>query len=339
MKNIKTLSFKNPFILESGQSIENLKITYSTLGAYSENSKVIWVCHALTANSDVADWWSGLFGPGDYFDQEQYFVICANVLGSCYGTTGPLSFNIHDKPYFLDFPEITTRDMAAAHMLLRNELQIGQIDLLIGSSLGGQQAQEFAYLLKDDLKSLVLIATNAFHSSFGIAFNESQRLAIQADSTFGQEIENGGQQGLIAARSIAMLSYRSYEGYCATQVEEDINKTGDFKAASYQRYQGKKLADRFNAYSYWYLSKAMDSHNIGRNRQSSEKALREIRAGTLIIAITSDLLFPVSEQQYLANHIPGASLEIMDSMFGHDGFLVETKTVEKIIDNFLKTKK
>jgi homoserine O-acetyltransferase len=327
---------QDDFLLENGKKIKNLEIQYHTFGTYSESKNVIWVCHALTANSDVSDWWNGLFGQNQYFDDANNFVICANVLGSCYGTTGPLSKNEKNEIYYLDFPEFTTRDLARIHLLLKDELKISNIDLLIGSSLGGQQAQEFAILLKDNLKKLILIATNAFHSPFGIAFNEAQRMAIQADPTFLQFTEKGGEAGLIAARSIAMLSYRSYEGYLKTQSENDRHKTSDFRAASYQKYQGEKLAKRFNAYSYWYLSKAMDSHHVGRNRISVESALKEIRAGTLVIGISSDILFPVSEQKYLADTIPNAQLEIIDSIFGHDGFLVETEVLEQIIDNFLK---
>jgi homoserine O-acetyltransferase len=327
---------QDDFLLENDKKIKKLEIQYHTFGTYSESKNVIWVCHALTANSDVSDWWNGLFGQNQYFDDANNFVICANVLGSCYGTTGPLSKNENEEIYYLDFPEFTTRDLARVHLLLKNELNISKIDLLIGSSLGGQQAQEFAILLKENLKKLILIATNAFHSPFGIAFNEAQRMAIQADPTFLQFTEKGGEAGLIAARSIAMLSYRSYEGYLKTQSENDRHKTSDFRAASYQKYQGEKLAKRFNAYSYWYLSKAMDSHHVGRNRISVESALKEIRAGTLVIGISSDILFPVSEQKYLADTIPNAQLEIIDSIFGHDGFLVETEVLEQIIDNFLK---
>ena len=335
MKQLNTFHFPGEFSLESGTTLPNLEITYHTFGTLTPTSKVIWVCHALTANSDVSDWWNGLFGEGDLFDQPENFIVCANIIGSCYGSTGPLSSHLPESHSYLKFPLITPRDMANAHQLLKNELGIDKINLLIGSSLGGHQAQEFSLLLKDKLEKLVLIATNAKHSPFGIAFNESQRLTLLADETFGQEIPEGGQKGLKAARSIAMLSYRSYDGYLKTQSEVSNEHIDGFKASSYQDYQGQKLVNRFNAYSYWYLSKAMDSHNIGRNRGSIEQALNQISAKTLVIGITSDLLFPVSEQAFLAKHIPNAQLEIIDSIFGHDGFLVETKTLENILINFL----
>ena len=335
MSKLLTFQHSSEFILESGDSFNSISIAYHTYGTLTSHCKVIWVCHALTANSDVADWWNGLFGKGDLFDREEYFVVCANILGSCYGTTGPLSEELPEEQRFLHFPLVTTRDMAKAHILLKNALGIDHIHLLIGSSLGGQQAQEFAYSLKDKLTKLVLIATNAKHSPYGIAFNESQRLTLLTDPTFEENRIDGGQKGLKAARSIAMLSYRSYDGYLQTQSETELDKVSDFKASSYQNYQGQKLVNRFNAYSYWYLSKAMDSHNIGRGRLSIEKALHEITADTLVVGITSDLLFPVSEQAILAKHIPNGKLEVIDSIFGHDGFLVETKTLEKTLINFL----
>jgi homoserine O-acetyltransferase/O-succinyltransferase len=335
MKQVNTFHFSSEFLLESGSSLPNLEITYHTFGSLTPTSKIIWVCHALTANSDVSDWWNGLFGEGDLFDKPENFIVCANIIGSCYGSTGPQSNPLPDSLRYLKFPLITPRDMANAHNLLKTELSIDKIHVLIGSSLGGHQAQEFAFILQDKLEKLVLIATNAKHSPFGIAFNESQRLTLLADETFEQEIPEGGQKGLKAARSIAMLSYRSYEGYDKTQSEDTNDKSDNFKASSYQAYQGQKLVNRFNAYSYWYLSKAMDSHNLGRNRGSVEKALSQIPADTLVIGITSDLLFPVSEQAFLAKHIPNAQLEIIDSIFGHDGFLVETKTLENILINFL----
>lgn len=322
--------------LENGENLSDLTIAYHTIGKFIPGkSKVVWVCHALTANSDVAEWWEGLFGHEKFFDKEEYFIVCANIIGSCYGTTGPLCYNEKKERHFLDFPLVTTRDMAHAHDLLRAHLGIESLYLLIGSSLGGQQAQELAILLGEKAENLVLIATNAVHSPFGIAFNEAQRLALLADPSFTGCDYNGGKQGLRAARSIAMLSYRSYAGYAQTQSEESLEILHGFKAASYQRYQGYKLANRFNAYSYYSLTKSMDSHNVGRNRESIEAALKLIPAKTLIVGISSDLLFPVSEQQFLQKHIRDSSLVVIDSIFGHDGFLVETFQLEKLLGDFL----
>jgi homoserine O-acetyltransferase len=201
--------------------------------------------------------------------------------------------------------------------------------------MGGQQAMEWAILQPNLFKKLVLLATNAQHSPWGIAFNESQRLAIYADSSWSERRHDAGQAGLSAARSIALLSYRNYQTYQSRQSEDTDEKIDDFKASSYQRYQGLKLVRRFNVLSYLILSKAMDSHNVGRGRESREKALNQIRAKTLVIGITSDILFPPSEQQFLARHIPDAQYIEIDSPYGHDGFLVETEKISAILKDFL----
>jgi homoserine O-acetyltransferase len=324
-----------PFLLESGEQITDLQITFHTYGNFNPNkNNVVWVCHALTANSDVFDWWKGVFGPKDLFNPEEHFIVCANILGSHYGTSGPLNTEVNGEQLLDRFPFITTRDMAKAHEELRKYLGIEKIILLIGASLGGQQALEWSVEHPERFDQLILIATNARHSAYGIAFNETQRLAIFADQTFGNGPE-GGRYGLITARSIAMLSYRSYDGYAKTQTNPGNHTTDDFLAASYQRYQGEKLMKRFNAYSYVALSKAMDAHNLGRKRASVEIALQQIKARTLVIAIESDLLFPVKEQEYLVEWIPNAVLGKIDSDFGHDGFLVENKQLTDLISDFL----
>jgi homoserine O-acetyltransferase len=327
---------EEPFKLENGVLLNKLRIAYHTYGNLnSEKNNVIWICHALTANSDVFDWWKGIAGEDAYFNPNEHFIVCANIIGSCYGTTGPLSDDDYGQKWFDDFPQITTRDIANAHDLLRNHLGIQKINVLIGSSLGGQQAMEWAIINPSLFENLILIATNAFHSPYGIAFNESQRLAIQADSTYHHRSENGGQKGLIAARSIALISYRSYDGYLKTQSELNQEKTDDYLASRYQRYQGWKLANRFNAYSYVALSKTMDAHNVGRGRESVEKALSLIQARTLVIGISSDGLFPPREQEYLAKYIPKSSYKLIDSIFGHDGFLVENAKLIEIFKSFL----
>ena len=336
MTKVKIYRHQKSFQLENGFVFEGLNVAYHTYGKLNaQKNNVIWVCHALTANSDVFDWWKGIFGENDLFNPHEHFIVCANILGSHYGTTGPLNYPSEERPLLNDFPTFTTRDLARIHDLLRLELGIEKIQLLIGASLGGQQAMEWAIEQPGCIEKLVLIATNARHSAFGIAFNETQRQAIYTDSTFGNRNVEGGKCGLKTARAIAMLSYRSYEGYLKTQTSANNHLTDDFPAASYQRYQGEKLANRFNAYSYVLLSKAMDSHNVGRKRASIEIALQFIKARTLVIGIDSDLLFPVSEQAFLAEWIPDAHLARIDSDFGHDGFLVEHKQLSDLLSDFL----
>lgn len=331
-----SIKINAPFQLENGQSIENLKVAYHTYGRLnSKRNNVIWVCHALTANSDVFDWWSGLFGLGEFFDPDKYFIICPNALGSCYGTTGPSSTLENKRPLLDGFPEVTIKDLANVHEILRKELKLESIYALIGASMGGQQALEWSIKQPSLFKTLILLATNASHSPYGIAFNESQRLAIKADPSFGNFNIDGGRNGLIAARSIALLSYRSYKGYENTQSELTNEVKSDFKSSSYQRYQGEKLAKRFSAYSYVTLSKAMDSHNVGRGKKSIKHALNLIKAKTLVIGITTDNLFPLSEQKFLARNIHNCQFYEMHSEYGHDGFLIETPKIERVLEDFL----
>ena len=338
MNTVTIYKHTKPFDLESGKKITDLEIKYHTYGTLNTNKdNVIWVCHALTANSDVFDWWKGLFGDNCLFNPKEHFIVCANVLGSNYGTTNPLSLNkATGLPYFLSFPDFTVRDLAKSHQILADHLGLNQIGLVIGGSLGGQQAMEWAILEPKRIKKMVLIATNAQHSAWGIAFNESQRLAITSDRTFYTQTPSGGSKGLKVARSIALLSYRTYGTYAATQLDENSDKINDFKAASYQNYQGEKLVNRFNAYSYWYLTKAMDSHHVGRKRHSVEDALKQIQAKTLVIGIVNDILFPIEEQQFLAKSIPHARFTELNSLYGHDGFLIETEILTEQIGNFIK---
>jgi homoserine O-acetyltransferase len=323
-------------ILESGEQLEDLSIAYTTYGTMAaDGSNVIWVCHALTANADPAEWWPGLVGEGRFYSPDQYFIVCANVLSSCYGTTGPASkVPNHHRNYFWEFPQVTIRDMVLVHELLRQHLGINHIHTLIGGSLGGMQVLEWTISNPELFQHVVMLATNARHSAWGIAFNESQRLAIKADPTWNENHPKAGAAGLKAARAIALLSYRGYETYDRSQTEDDFNKIDHYKASSYQNYQGEKLVNRFSVHSYWYLTKAMDSHNIGRGRGNVETTLQAIQNKTLVIGISSDILFPVSEQKYLADQIPNAVYQEIDSFYGHDGFLIETEKIEELIKAF-----
>ncbi|MEI5983949.1 UNVERIFIED_CONTAM: metX [Trichonephila clavipes] len=336
--SLKIFEYGQEFPLESGKKLPNIQIAYHTYGELNaDKSNVIWVCHALTANSDVFDWWPGLFGEEELFNDKEYFIVCANVLGSHYGSTNPLSINPETaEPYYLDFPQFTIRDIIHGHDLLAAHLGITEINTLIGGSLGGQQVLEWAASKTIKIHNLIAIGTNAFFSPWGIAFNESQRLALTADPSFYEKRPDAGLNGLKAARSMALISYRTYNAYGVTQVESDHDKTDQYKASSYQSYQGDKLVKRFNALSYWYLTKAMDSHHLGRSRGAVEEVLHGIQGiNTLVIGIPSDVLFPPQEQEFIAKNIPNAEYYELHSFFGHDGFLIETKTLTQVIGNFL----
>ncbi len=332
--------YQGDFVLEAGGVLHGFQLKYTTLGSLSSaRDNVIWVCHALTGNSDVTSWWSGFFTEGSPFDPRDYFVISANSLGGCYGSTGPLSIDPKKgKPFYHDFPAVTNRDIVRAFDLLREELNLQQVHTVVGGSLGGQQALEWAVQRPEVFRHVIPIACNAVHSSWGIAFNEAQRMAIAADSTWKENDARAGIEGMKAARAMGMISYRAYQTFAETQAEKNADKLDDFRASSYQRYQGQKLANRFNAFTYWALSKAMDSHHIGRGRGSAEKALAHIKARTLVVAIESDILFPLVEQKFIAKHIPGAELEVLHSLYGHDGFLADVETLKEIVKKFYQQK-
>ncbi len=338
--SLQVYKHKAPFKLESGKFLPEIELSYTTLGKLNETKdNVIWITHALTANSNPEEWWSGLVGKGKFYNPEKHFIVCANVLGSNYGSTNPLSVNPNNgNKYYHNFPEITIRDIVKSFELLRQHLGINKIYTLLGGSLGGQQAVEWAIQKPQLIENLFLIATNAQHSPWGIAFNETQRLAIKADRTWFSYSDDAGLKGLKAARAIALLSYRNYNTYQATQEDNEENG-GDYKAASYQNYQGDKLVNRFNAYSYWHLTKEMDSHHVGRNRGGIKQALGLIKANTLVVAINSDILFPVSESVTLHENIKNSELEIIDSLYGHDGFLIETEQLKTIFENFYFSQK
>lgn len=335
----KIYNYPHPFTTEGGYTFPSLTIAYDTYGTLNEDkSNVIWVCHALTANSDVADWWPHTVEEGCFLDPSKYFTVCANFLGSHYGTTGPLSVNPQTgEAWYGDFPQITVRDMVRVHQLLAEHLSIKRVKVLIGSSIGGFQSIEWAVMQPDFAEKAIFIATAPRVMAWVAAFNESQRMAIELDPTFGQRTESAGLDGMAVARSIALLSYRGGVAYNVAQEDiEPDNASFTRRVHSYQRYQGDKLRRRFNAYSYYRLSQAVDSHNIGRGRGKVEDVLRSIKAKTLVVAITSDILFSPAEHQILVNNIPDVEYHTLDSIFGHDGFLVEHQALNKIILNFIK---
>ena len=334
----KDFIYTGGFTFESGEKLDLLKINYHTYGTFDEKkNNVVWVCHALTANSNPISWWQGLVGDNFLYNPEEYFIVCANILGSCYGTSGPVETDPKTgKPYYLSFPQVTIRDMVNAHELLRVHLGITQIHTCIGGSLGGQQVLEWSIMNPTLISNSIIMASNAFHSPWGIAFNEAQRMAIKSDPTWKDNSIDAGKTGMGAARAMALLSYRTYETYKKTQSEETCELKEGFKAVSYQQYQGEKLVKRFNCHSYLYLTHAMDSHNVGRGRGSVEKALATIKSRTLLIGIESDILFPPSEQEYIQQRVEGAVYKGIKSLYGHDGFLIETEEIAGIIRDFYK---
>jgi homoserine O-acetyltransferase/O-succinyltransferase len=335
---LHSVTWKKPFPLESGEALESITLAYTTYGRLNAaGDNAVWIVHALTANADPLEWWPGLVGPGKPLDPSRYYIVCANNIGSCYGSTGPMEIRPSTgKPYGRHFPLVTTRDMARAYALLKEHLGIGKIHLGIGGSMGGQQLLEWAIETPDHFEHIVLLATNARHSAWGIAFNATQRMALEADPSFGGDRPEDGAHGMEIARAIGMLSYRCYQTYGHTQTDTD-DRLDEFRASSYQAYQGRKLRLRFNANAYYTLSKAMDSHHVGRGRGSVDEALGRVKARTQVVGIDSDVLFPVEEQRLLADKIPQAHYHQISSIYGHDGFLIEYDALNPIIEKFIKS--
>ena len=340
------------FAFEAGGSIDHLEVVYHTSPReYHKGDRVVWLCHALTANSDPLDWWPEMVGEGRWVDPERDFVVCVNIFGSAYGTTGPRSIknkelrikNCSDEPTqnskfkiqnYLDFPKFTVRDTARLFTLVRKHLGIEQVDMLVGSSIGGFHALEWAIMEGEVIQKAAFIATAPRVSAWLSAWMEVQRMALEADPTFREcKSLEGGRKGLEAARAISLISYRSFDGYNLTQYETDDDCLFASRAASYERYQGAKLVNRgFDAYSYYYLLHCVDSQNVGRHRGGVAKALAEIKAKSIVISITSDGLFPPCESREWAKHIPRAEYYEIESRFGHDGFLLETDQITKILN-------
>jgi homoserine O-acetyltransferase/O-succinyltransferase len=331
---------QEPLALESGEIIPEFQLAYTTYGSLNqEKSNVIWVVHALTGDSKAADWWGGLLGEGKFFDPSDHFIICANLLGSNYGSTNPFSINPETgEAYYYDFPQISPRDLAESLERLRAHLEFEHIHTLIGGSLGGQVALEWSVTLGKRLNHAVILASTAKTSPWVIGFNETQRMAIETDCTWGERNEEAGKRGLETARAIAMLSYR-HQGDFSIKQSEATEKLDGFRASSYLRYQGQKLAKRFNAFSYWFLTKAMDSHDLGRNREGVDAALAQIEAKVLAIGVNSDLLFLPEESQYICQKVKWGTYKEINSTAGHDAFLIEFEQLASLLQSFYQDTK
>lgn len=326
----------SPFALELGGVLPRLTIAYHTYGTLNDRrDNAVWVCHALTANSDVADWWPHTVEKDCFLDPDKHFVVCANILGSHYGTTGPLTPDPYSgQPLFADFPRLTIRDMARAHALLADALGLATIHTLVGSSVGGFQALEWAALEPQRFRHMVLIATDAKASPWTIAIDETQRMAIKADASYGQRRPDAAAAGLAAARAIGMLTYRGPQGYNRTQQDPPhLPLSAPHRASTYQAHQGEKLCRRYNAYSYVTILDAFDTHDIGRGRGGVDAALASLTMPTVVIGITSDIIFTPTEMARLASRLPNARYVEIDSEMGHDGFLVEHEQLNRILNS------
>lgn len=334
--NITTLN--QTWKTESGFDFSTIDIAWNSWGTLNKTrDNVILICHALTGNSNAEDWFSGLFESDGIIDLDKHFVLCINNLGSCYGSTSPTSiYPFSGKAYQADFPKITIRDIVRHQQLLLNFLGIKGIELAIGGSMGGMVALEFG-LMDNRVQSTALLAMGKAHSPWAIGISHAQRQAIYADQYWNNGYYDPvfpPTKGLSAARSLAMITYRSAQNY-ESKFRRDINETNNkFEVESYLEYQGEKLTTRFDTNSYICLTEAMDSHDVSRNRGSFKDVLHQLKKPSLIIGVDSDLLYPVHEQMELAELIPHSEYKEITSNYGHDAFLIEFKQINHHLKSF-----
>mmetsp|Transcript_3964 Transcript_3964/g.6231 ORF Transcript_3964/g.6231 Transcript_3964/m.6231 type:complete len:403 (-) Transcript_3964:192-1400(-) len=334
------------FQLECGKTLKSPQVCYKTWGTLNEQKdNAMVVCHALTGNADLESWWGGLLGPGKPFDTDKYFVVCANVVSSCYGSTNHASTDPDTgKPYGRYFGPVTVRDSVGMHLAMVQGLGVRGIQAVIGGSLGGMQALEWLLLGGPLVKAGVVIGCGATHTSWQIAVSEAQRQAIYADPRWAgghYPPEHPPLKGLSVARQIAMVTYRSSEGYHRkfgreVQPHPEAHEGEAFSVRSYLEYQGEKFLSRFDPLSYVQMTELMDSHDVGRGRGGVDQALASVQQPTLVIGIDSDILYPLWMQEELAEKIPGADLKIVRSIDGHDAFLLEQEQISGFINDFLQ---
>jgi homoserine O-acetyltransferase len=343
------------FPLASGEALRPLTLRYALYGKLNQaRDNAILVCHALSGSAQVADWWPGVVGPGCSIDTERYCIIGVNVIGSCYGSTGPSSLNPETgKPYGGNFPLITIRDMVQAQaQLLREQLGIEHLHTVIGGSLGGMQALQWAVDYPESVQRCIAIGATPL-SAMGLALNHLQRYAIQSDPNWKQgeyAADGGPAAGLSLARAIAMCSYKSAQLFDERFARRPNERGGEdphrslaerFDVAGYLDYQGKIFVDRFDANTYLALSKAMDTFDFAIGYGSEEAAFRRIRARVLLVGISSDWLFPPKDVCDLSRRMLSAGVSTryleLSSGHGHDAFLAEPDAVRAIIGPEIET--
>ncbi len=329
-----------PFTTEFGGFLPSVRVAYRTWGKLNaRKDNVVLICQALTGSADADGWWEGMFSQGGAFDESVDFIICSNVLGSCYGTTGPVSLNpLTGSHYGPDFPLITIRDMVEVQRLLLAGLGINRVKLAVGASLGGMKVLEWGALYPDVVQALMPMGASGRHSAWCIAQSEAQRQAIYADRDWNDGWYTFGHppaRGLAAARMMAMCSYRSFENFQIRFGREFQEGTKTFKAESYLHHQGRKLVERFDANTYITLTKAMDMHDLGRGRGAYEDVLRSMHLPVEILSINSDILYPKEEQEELARFMPKSNILYLDEPYGHDAFLIDVEKVSRMVRDFL----
>ncbi len=353
-----------PFALDGGSTLRDIDVAYETWGSLDATaSNAVLVCHALTGDSHATGpsgpghpsegWWDGLIGPGRPLDSNQYFVVCVNVLGGCQGSTGPASTDpATGEPYGSRFPVVTIRDMVRTQAAVADHLGIAQWLAVVGGSMGGMQALEWGIIYPHRTRAVVAIATTATASAQQIAWSAIGRNAVILDPKWrgGDYYDaapgEGPHQGLALARELAQITYRTGEVFdqkfgrgWVDPMDDRFTLWQRFDVEGYLDYQGAKLVRRFDANSYLVINRAMDLHDVGRGRGGIEAGLRRIVAPCLIMSISSDSLYPPSQQQHLRDVLAAqgtpCQYHVLDSPDGHDGFLLEIDQVGRPLTDFL----
>jgi homoserine O-acetyltransferase/O-succinyltransferase len=364
----RSVRLPGPLRLDSGATLAPVDIAYETYGTLdADKANAILICHALTGDQHVASihpitgkpgWWERAVGPGKPIDTQRHFIICANVLGSCLGSSGPASEDpATGLPYAMRFPVITIADMVRAQLMLLDHLGIARLKCVIGGSMGGMQALAWPTLFPDRVEAAVVIAATARHSAQNIAFHEVGRQAIMADPRWrgGEYYADGNAPaaGLAVARMAAHITYLSEAGLTEKfgrrlQARPDspngaktFGFDADFQVESYLRHQGISFVERFDANSYLYITRATDYFDLAEDHGGSlARAFAQTGARFCILSFDTDWLYPTAESRNIVHalHAAGrrASFVELSSPFGHDSFLLDAPEMNRIIDGFLK---
>ena len=332
------------FVLEDGTVLSDPPVAYKTWGKLNNSAdNAVIICHALTGDCNADSWWSHLVGPGKSIDTNKFFVVCANTIASPYGTVSPITTNPETgSKYGKNFPISSIRDTVNLHKKLLDKLGVKGVAFCIGGSMGGMQALEWSFF-EDFVKGLIIIGTSGRHSAWCIAWSETQRQAIYKDPNWkdgSYSSDSGPDAGLAIARMIAMISYRSFESFGKRFGREKAKQGSDqlFSVETYLHHHGDKLVDRFDANCYVRLTQSMDKHDISRERGNYFDVLSQIKQPALIVGIDTDILYPLSEQKELADHMPNATLERLSYHHGHDSFLIELENVNDKISKWIEKK-
>jgi homoserine O-acetyltransferase len=349
--------------LASGRELASARIAFETWGTLNDDkSNAVLVLHALTGDSHAAGaaskahktdgWWSEIIGPGLAIDTDRWYVVAPNILGGCQGSTGPASLDRQGREYGSRFPYLTIRDQVASQKAFSEVIGINHWHAIIGGSMGGMHVLEWALEYPDAMSSIAVIAAPPASTADQIALNSVQIEAIKIDPQFNKgsyydaKAGYGPHRGLALARRMALLNYRSpselndrFERTWQSDISP-LGASGRWAVESYLDFHGNKFTRRFDANSYITLVEAMNSHDIGRDRGGVEKALQSIRVRALVAGINSDRLFPITGQKMIAEHIGselvGGALQVIESEFGHDGFLIEFETVGPMLRSLLE---